>query len=194
MRYCARSATEPELIPRLRRQLERLDARHSAFEADTRSLSEAQLRFRPTANSWSIAEVAHHLLQVEREVVKAASKSGVERRGRKRSPANWAGYVAFLAVVHLHARVRVPRAVADRVTPAADPEMDRIWSEWSDVRARLRQYLETVGEANLREMAFMHPIIGPTMTKGMVPFLLKHFSHHMRQVERIRWSPGFPDA
>lgn len=180
------------MLPELRAQLDVLTASYTRFEAATRALSERQLRSRPAEGAWSIAEVAQHLLHVEREVVRAASKPGVERRGRTRSPREWIGYLLFLAIVRLNIRIKVPRPVAGRVTPAADPDMDLLWTEWSDERAALARYLETVHEEDLGRMAFKHPIMGPTRVRAMLPFLRNHFDHHMRQVHRIRGAPGFP--
>lgn len=180
------------MLPRLRAQLDGLLARRTKFEADTRALSEAQLRFRPAEGAWSIAEVAQHLLQVESEVVRATSRPDVQRRGRKRTAKEWIGFWLFQAIVHLNVRIKVPQRVAGRVTPASNPEMNRLWAEWSAVHADLARYLETVGEQDLGQMAFKHPIMGPTKVRDMLPFLRNHFDHHMRQVRRIRGAPGFP--
>ena len=163
-------------------------------KSDTRALSEAQLRFRPAEGAWSIAEVAQHVLHVEREVAKAAMKPGVERRGRRRTPRELVGMIAFLAVVKLNFRIRVPQKVAGRVTPATDPDMEALWSEWRSVHANLAEHLETVRAENLGDMAFKHPIVGPTSVRRMLLFLLQHFDHHMRQVRRIRASRGFPSG
>jgi hypothetical protein len=182
------------VLPRLRAQLDGLVSRRARFEAETRALSEAQLRFRPAEGAWSIAEVAQHVLHVEREVTKAAMKPGVERRGRSRTPRELAGMIVFLAVVKLGVRIRVPQKVAGRVAPAADPDMDALWSEWREVHGNLESHLETVREENLGDMAFKHPIVGPTSIRGMLPFLLGHFDHHMRQMRRIRASRGFPSG
>ncbi|MGI8618066.1 MAG: DinB family protein [Gemmatimonadaceae bacterium] len=180
------------MVPRLRAQLDALAARRTGFETETRALTEAQLRFRPAEGAWSIAEVAQHVLHVEREVAKAALKPGVERRGRGRTPREWAGFIVFLAVVKLNFRIRVPQQVAGRVTPATNPDLNTLWSEWREVHENLTRHLETVREENLGDMAFRHPIVGPTSVRGMLPFLLQHFDHHTRQVRRIRRSPHFP--
>lgn len=174
------------MLPRLRAQLDALSARRAKFEAEARALSEAQLRFRPAEGAWSIAEVAQHVLQVEREVTKAAAKPGVERRGRRRTPREWAGMILFLAVVKANYRIRVPQKVAGRVTPATDPDMDALWLEWRQLHDTLERHLETINQENLGDMAFKHPIVGPTSVRGMLPFLTQHFDHHMRQVGRIR--------
>lgn len=182
------------MLPALRTGFDTLSRKRTSFEAQTRALSEVQLRFRPDEGSWSIAEVAHHLLHVEREITRAASKPGVERRRRRRTAREWVGYLIFLAVVHLHARIKVPEKVAKLVTPSANPDMDQLWLDWTDLHAKLAGYLETVREDDLELMAFRHPIMGPTSVKGMLSFFLSHFDHHMRQVRRIRRSPDFPRA
>lgn len=182
------------MLPQLRADLDAVTGRKARFEAETRSLSERQLRFRPAEGSWSIAEVAQHLLHVEREVTRAAAKPGTERRGRKRSAREWVGLAAFLAVIHLKVRIRVPQRVARRVTPSADPDMDQLWIEWHEVHANLARYLETVRAEDLDDMAFRHPIMGPTSVRRMLPFFRQHFDHHLRQVKRIRAAPGFPQS
>lgn len=182
------------MLPRLRAQLDGLSARRTRFEAESRELSDYQLRFRPAEGAWSIAEVAEHVLRVEREVTKAAMKPGVERRGRKRTPREWAGMIVFLAIVKANFRIRVPQKVAGRVTPVVDPDMIAVWAEWRELHNSLERHLETISEDNLGEMAFKHPIVGPTSLRGMLPFLLRHFDHHMRQVRRIRSSRDFPSG
>lgn len=169
-------------------------ARRARFQAETSTLSEAQLRFRPGEGAWSIAEVAEHLLHVEREVTRAASKPGVERRGRRRTPREWLRFAAFLAIVRLRLRIKVPEKVASRVTPDTAPDISRVWSDWLGVHVDLARYLDTVRRNELSDMAFQHPIIGPTPVRGLLPFLRQHFDHHMRQVARIRRAPGFPRA
>ena len=102
--------------------------------------------------------------------------------------------IAFLAIVKLNFRIRVPQKVAGRVTPAADPDMEQLWREWSEVHASLASHLETIREEDLGQMAYKHPIMGPTSVKGVLPFFRRHFDHHMRQVARIRGSPSCPRA
>lgn len=182
------------MLPLLRSQLNALIARRSAFEAQARGLSGAQLRFRPAPGSWSISEVADHLLHVEREVVKASTKEGVERRGQRRTPRQWLASKAFRAITWLNIRIKVPAKVAGLVTPGSTPDLSAIWEEWRDVHERLELYLETIGPADLGDMAFRHPILGPTNVRGILPFFINHFDHHMRQVRRIRASAGFPGA
>lgn len=182
------------MLPMLRADLNGVVARRQRFEAESRALSDAQIRFRPSEGSWSIAEVAQHLLHVEREVTRAAAKPGVERRGRRRTTKEWLGYAVFLGVVHLNGRIKVPQKVAGRVTPSANPDMDELWAEWSGVHADLGRYLESMQPQNLSEMAFRHPIMGPTAVRDMLPFFRKHFDHHMRQVKRIRRARRFPPA
>ena len=182
------------MLPGLRTQLDALIEKRDRFQRDLQALSEQQLRYRPAPDAWSFAEVAQHLLQVEREVTKAARKPGVERRGRRRNAREWIGFGAFQSIVHLNLRIKIPQKVAGLVTPADNPDMKVLWSEWAKVHEDLAIYLEPLREESLHEMAFGHPIMGPTPVRGVLPFLHRHFDHHMRQVGRIRRSAGFPAA
>lgn len=180
------------MLSDLQHRYEMLVQRQRQFEAATIKLSEAQLRFRPAPESWSIAEVARHMLDVEYQVTRAATKPGVDRRMPKPTPRERMGLVMFHAITLFGIRIRIPRAVSDRVTPQADPDMDALWQEWREVHGNLRAFLDTVTAETLTDMAYRHPIVGPTTVKGMLPFLSKHFDHHMKQVSRIRASTGFP--
>ncbi len=182
------------MLPGLRRQLNALIEKRTKFQRELQALSDQQLRYRPAPDAWSFAEVAQHLLQVEREVTKAASQPGVERRGRRRNAREWIGFSAFQSIVLFNLRIKVPGKVAKLVTPTGNPDMGVLWSEWAKVHEDLALYLEPLREESLREMAFRHPIMGPTPVTGVLPFLHSHFGHHMRQVGRIRRSAGFPAA
>jgi len=180
------------MLVELQHRYDLLAQRQRQFEAATINLSEAELRFRPAPGSWSIAEVARHMLDVEYQVTRAATKPGVNRRMPKPTPRERMGMVMFQAITLFGIRIRIPRAVSDRVTPHAEPDMDALWREWREVRENLRTFLEAMTAETLTDLAYRHPIVGPTPVKGMLSFLTKHFDHHMKQVSRIRASPGFP--
>lgn len=155
-------------------------------------MSEAQLRFRPAPGAWSISEVADHLLHVEKEIIKASTKHGVERRRQRRTLKQWLAAKGFRAVTLLNIRIKVPAKVAGMVTPGSTPDLDALWAQWRDTHDQFERYFETIGSGDVGHMAFRHPIIGPTRVDGFLPFVTQHFDHHMKQVRRIRASPGFP--
>ena len=180
------------MLTDLQREYDSLAARWDRFEAETVKLSETQLRFRPAPGSWSIAEVARHLLAVEYQVTRAATKPGVSRQMPTSTPREWMGLMMFHAITLLGIRIKIPGAVAGRVTPQAEPDMNALWRERREVQANLKAFLDAVTPGTLTDMAYRHPIVGPTTVKGMLPFLTRHFDHHMKQVSRIRASRGFP--
>lgn len=182
------------MLPSLRSQLDAVVARRSNFEAHVRGMSEAQLRFRPARGSWSVGEVAEHLLHVEREIVKASTRPDVQRRGQRRTPKQWLLTKGFRAVTLFNIRIKIPEKVAGLVTPGSTPDMAAIWKEWREMHEQLERFLDTLGPADVDDMAFRHPVMGPTSIGGILPFFINHFDHHMRQVRRIRAAAGFPGA
>ncbi|HUR92733.1 MAG TPA: DinB family protein [Gemmatimonadaceae bacterium] len=180
------------MLPSLRSQLDAVVARRSNFEAQARGMSEAQLRFRPAPGAWSISEVADHLMHAEKEAIKATTKDGVERRGQRRTLKQLLAAKGFRAVTWLNIRIKVPAKVAGLVTPGSTPDLNALWAQWRDAHDQLERYLETIGPGDVDYMAFRHPIMGPTRVDGILPFFTQHFDHHMKQVRRIRASPGFP--
>lgn len=166
-----------------------LEERKSRLLAELSELTPEQLRFRREPGSWSLTEVAHHLLLVE-----SASLVSLEKRSgkrRRRTLKERLLYPVVRAVIAAGVRVRAPTR---RVLPDPEIELQRVAEEWEGVRERLTHALAAVEEAELGNEALRHPIAGPLDYREGLAFLSSHFDHHLPQVRRIREAPGFPSG
>ncbi len=153
-------------------------------------MTAAELEFRPAPEAWSSLQVARHVQLTERAIAVSL------RRGAGAVPARrtWKqklGNVVVGTVLRLGIRVRLPiRAV----TPEDALDRSDLFAEWERERGDLRGLLEKVDRDGFRSPAFVHPVAGPMNVSETLGFLERHFDHHLRQLDRIRRSPGYPAA
>jgi hypothetical protein len=126
------------------------------------------------------------LALTERSIFSAATKPDVRRIGRRSS---YIGRSLLWGVLTFGVRVSIP---APQLSPKPDISLHDANAEWSDVRQRWQEFLLTFPRERLQEMAFRHPISGPTSYARALDFLRRHCAHHERQIERIRKHPAFP--
>ena len=184
-------------------------------------LTQAQLEFRPREGSWSIGEVADHLIlaeglyrgEIERLIEMA--KNG-ERPYLKRSFSDINVSPLFLPNPVL-SMLELPFGIVSRLIPqsvrAAITEFPLVPTRNPDIAtpcygrpaAELRQALaESVAKtkALIAENAAMdftkmiseHPLTGATNVEQIFGFLTLHERRHHVQMERVRISPTFPQA
>lgn len=163
-----------------------LEQQRENLLSDLDKLSGPQRSFHPSADSWSIPEVADHLMRVERSVLDAAAKPGVRRSGRRRDVV---GLSLLWGMLKLGVRVRVP---APYLQPRPNVAVDELRREWDQVRRDWAEFLETLTRSRMSEVAFRHPIAGPVFYKDVLKFLERHFLHHRKQILRIKSAPGYP--
>ena len=174
------------LVSSLERQFARLEQQRETLESALYLLTPAQLSFRPSADSWTIAEVVHHLAVTERLILAAANKPDVRRSGRR---ASVVGSALLWGVLALGVRVSVPIAP---LSPRRDISLGDAHNEWIEMRQQWRGFLAALPQERLQEMAFRHPIAGPVPFSGVLKFLRRHCAHHLRQIDRIQSDPAFP--
>jgi uncharacterized damage-inducible protein DinB len=175
------------MLPELEMRFTALEEeRHRVLEALT-AASSAQLSFQPAAGGWSLLEVAEHMVRVEEAVALQLAKS--ETVAQSRSLGQWFRHklVRFWLAVGLRAQA------PGRMRPQGW-DLARLRERWESVRQQLREYLDTVTEADLGRLAARHPVAGPVTVADSVTFLEGHFRHHLRQMARVRASAGFPES
>ena len=176
------------MLPKLQVHFDNLERKRQLLFTELARLSEEQLRFQPAAGKWSLLEVVHHLLLVERMVVSSAADRPVRGRERRSLRAR-IGYAAVCMVLGLGVRVKVPLRSAVPETGASLGELEE---EWDRTRVDLRCCLDGISERTMGHTLVRHPIGGPLNAVRTVSFLTRHFDHHGRQVKRIQRAAGFP--
>lgn len=172
----------------IEQQLNALERQRLTLLRHVGRYSATQQSFRPTAESWSMADVVQHLVLVEDAVVpQLLAAAG----GRAPRLATRLRYVLMLALFGTGARIKAPVAA---IVPREHVPLDELRERWDATRARLRLHLEALSPERSAVTAFRHPRVGWLTTPQTLGFLGAHVRHHQRQIGRIERAPGFPAA
>ena len=153
------------------------------------AMTPEQRAFRPAPDAWSAADVADHLAKAESGQIEIVRRQVAAPRplGRPSAPRRW----LVERIMRSGVRVRMPAAVAPRVTPTGVPfeaSRDALVAAADGWRALAATYPPAMADAGV----FAHPVAGPLTLRGTVGFAAAHLDHHRRQIERICRTPGFP--
>lgn len=173
----------------LAHHLDALDGARSDLLALVRAASPAQRAFRPGAHSWSMVDVVEHLVLAEEGALLSLVKG--PRPGARVTMRNRVAVVLVRLYLSAGFRARVP---APRLIPQGVLSLEELERRWATVGAALRDRVAGLGQAELRAPKFRHPIAGWLPPVSGFAFLVTHLTHHRRQIDRIRRSPGFPSA
>jgi len=166
---------------------ERAQAR---FKAAVSNLSEAQAKFRPDENQWTIAEIVEHVSIVNDGFLRLTHKLLKEAESAPRPPK------PDLNLGHTsldeNGRQRGPIQAPERVRPQGDARIEDSLAKIRtslDGLAEIRSRLEAV---DLSEQMFPHPALGPINAYQWLVLLGEHEDRHHGQIERLKATAGFP--
>lgn len=152
--------------------LDALDAHRDRLTHLIASLTEADVRRRPAPRAWSLAQIADHLLRIDRGLRLDGPDAG--RFVRATSGARGRLICAVLA---LPLRIPAPPGVTS-ILPSPDPDPAETLAAWAALRQTWRVPLDPA------TVAFRHPLVGPLCGPDALAFLLAHHRHHDAQVAR----------
>ena len=157
------------------RQLDALEAHRVALSRQLDALSEDVVDASPGVGAWSLAQIAEHLLRIDR---------GLDLNGWPMSAVGSVrsrfGSLALRGVLSLPVRIPAPPS-ARSVMPTEAPSWPEVREAWAGLRSRWRTALPDVSP---RTTVYHHPLAGPLMRDDALAFLLAHHRHHDAQVRR----------
>jgi hypothetical protein len=177
------------MLPTLVDRVATLDRVRKDFLSAVGAATEAQRRFRPAPDSWSMLEVTEHCVLAEEKSVLGMLKGPPP--GTTVTPVAHVRMWMVRLVMKSDIRVRVPVA---RVLPTGDATLPELAARWDESRRGLAAFLERITDADAGAARFRHPIGGWVSAGEGVAFLAGHIDHHTRQLARIRRAAGFPSA
>lgn len=155
--------------------------------AAVKGLSEAQLKFKPAADRWSVAEVVEHLALIEDLI-----NQGV--LGKLLSaPAPTAGWDAKKVDAMVLAKM------PDRSTKAQAPEPAVPTGRWTPAetlehflagRAQTVAFLKSTPD--LRGHVVSHPVFGAMDGYEWILAVAGHTDRHTKQILEVKADPGYP--
>ncbi len=176
-------------MDRIRKTFDTLDRQTTSLLDRLNAFDAAQLEYRTEPGTWSILDVAHHLMLVEAGVV-ATAKSG-KVKGRKKRLRQRFGHLAVKTVLKLGIRVKAP---SELVEPREDISFPEVKEKWLQARSELKEIVAVASAPERGQPLFHHFVAGPLDYRDGVEFVLLHFDHHMRQISRIEKDAAFPGS
>lgn len=174
------------------RLVQDLEQTRRAFVTSVQGLSDAQLRFRPAPDRWSIAEVAEHIALSEERIfgmiTEKVMRAPAPPELRPQTPSD---------------DERVLKAVLDRGTRRQAPEMLKptgsfpttaaAVAAFTQGRDRTVSFVQTTKD-DLRAHGGPHPALKLLDGYQWLLLLSGHSARHTAQIEEIKADPGFPKS
>ena len=182
--------------PDVQALLDQLTANGLAAAALERELEPEQLRWRPDASSWSIAQCIDHLEVGDRIYLGALRKGLEEARGKgwtRRGPIrpNWIE-LKFIYSLEPPPKFRMP--APKKIVPALDKEPGAVWRDFAAVQAELTALLKGAADLDLNRARFDNPFLPLVRMRIGSGFqvITSHERRHLWQAQKIRLRPEFP--
>lgn len=145
-------------------------------------LGQEAFNYQPEPQTWSIAQVCHHLFLVERASIKAI-EIGLHNREQTG--------VEYQDLQFILDRTK-KRKAPSIVEPDEGPFEVQLVLKWlHDARDRLTALLNTIeNKAILEGKSFQHPVYGNLSLFQWVELLYLHEQRHIEQIKEIKRSIG----
>lgn len=158
--------------------------------AEISDLSEAQWKFKPAPDRWSVGEVAEHILLAEGTLF-----SAVERAMAAPVNPEWQektkGKTEFIERVMIQ---RLGKAQApESIVPSGKLSRDELIAKFKEARAKTFKFTETTQFA-LKEHTVDHPfpVFGTLNGYQWLIYIPLHNIRHNQQIAEVKASPGYP--
>jgi hypothetical protein len=174
------------------------DAEAVARDAQTAfgKLSAEQLNWKPTPESWSVAQCLEHLLVANREmfpVITAAASGAHQATVWERMPVLPSLMGRFMVkAVSPAAKLKV-KAPA-KIRPSASTLDPQIVTRFVEHQSEVVAHLKRLAEVDAAQLVVTSPlssaVIYSLLDAGRI--IVAHQRRHLAQAERVMQSPGFP--
>ncbi|PAD90587.1 DinB family protein [Shouchella clausii] len=139
------------------------------------SLSEAQFNSKADVYKWSIAQVCHHLVLVEKASLKAITWGLKGSNSRKNVP---------LVLLDRTKKIIAPKIVEPDKGPF---EVEQVVNWLNDSREKLMNFLSTIEDKSiLAEKSMKHPALGELPLDQWIEQIYLHEQRHIEQIKEIK--------
>ena len=160
------------------------------FLGSIENVSEAQWRFKPAPEKWSVAEVAEHIVLAESLLF-----ANVEKAMSDQPNANWEeqtkGKTEFLERVLVN---RTGKAQApESIVPTGKLTRDEVISRFKAVRAKTTKFAQTT-DVSIKDHTAEHPfkIFGTLNAYQWLIYVPLHNLRHNQQIAEVKAAGGYP--
>ena len=168
-----------------------LEETRDAFVAAVSGLSEAQQRFKPSADAWSIADIVEHLALAEQGIVNIVTtrlpEGNAPAADKVTGPARFARLDAIVPTREQR-RITAPSPLVPKGTW---PTVDAAIAAFVEARGRGIALATSAGPEACRHV-FPHRIFGDLDLEEWLYFCGQHSARHAAQVREWQRAPGYP--
>jgi DinB superfamily len=173
------------LHPELQKAMALTDVDRRRVIERVQGITQVRADYRPTPDAWSVGDVLHHLIRIEVSISKLFNKLIKENQ-------RVVGATDTLRVEDMQYAADRPQQAPEFGIPSPGRPIVDLLTELAATRDRTKQTLaKYVGDAP-SELRWKHQRFGPMGMAHWARFIGLHEGHHLRQIERIMATPGFP--
>jgi hypothetical protein len=183
------STAVAQTLPQADREkgLQYLQQTRDGVIAATKGLSEAQLKFKPAPDRWSVAEILEHITVVEGAIYQNVTENVMKAPAgpADRDTAKMDALVLAMVPDRTH-KVKAPEQFVPTGRWAAADTLD----QFLKVRARTIAFLEATPD--LRAHVGGQSPFGPLDAYEWLMFTSAHSERHTKQILEVKADPNFP--
>lgn len=162
----------------------------SDIMANFNQLTPNQLNFKPSANKWSLIQVAEHLMLAETNSLNYVNKKILAPKALLNS-----SFTSKLSALLLKFVFKLPIKIKRRpvmVSPTDSPDYNNVLLRWDIAREALKQLIDKQSDEILDQLIYKHPFAGRLNGYQMLCFFEDHIKHHQKQMNRIKAHKNYP--
>jgi len=171
---------------RLEEIVKEIETARSELIQTVSDVDEASTAARRDPGQWSIGEILHHLVLMERLVttllerqIPRAKERGVGADTKTESLVHSLDWYSIETVAQ---KLTAPQSVV----PSQGLTRSELLSQLADSRANLMRAISQADGIDLSQLQFPHPVLGRLDMYGWILFLGKHERRHKAQIARVK--------
>ena len=173
------------LYPGLQKAMALTDADRQRIIERIQGLTQSQIDYRLTPKVWSVGEVLHHLVRIEVSISKLFNKLIKENH-------RVIGASDVMCIEVMTYSADGPQHAPEFGIPVHGRPFGDLLTELAATRERTTQTLAKYTGDDPAELRWTHQRFGDMGMAHWGRFIGLHEGHHLRQIERIMTTPGFP--
>jgi DinB superfamily len=171
--------------PRLEEVLNYLDTERSALREAVELVPPTLRDQSPGTDRWSVGQVLHHLVMIERRIGLGMTKWVVDAHAGGLGPETETSSVMNSLPLQLIADRSERRSAPAEFRPKGDLDAASAWTALEQTRAALRAGVLAGDGLALGEVIQLHPVLGPINLYQWLLFVGSHEARHAAQVREI---------
>jgi DinB family protein len=173
------------LHPDLQKAITLTDADRQRVLNRVQDITQAQADYKPTPEAWSVGEILHHLILIEVSISKLFNKLIRENQ-------RVIGATDAMRVEDMRYAADGPQQAPEFGIPSRGRPIVDLLTELAATRERTKETLTRYGADDPSELRWQHQRFGVMGLAHWARFIGLHEGHHLKQIERLLVSTGFP--